>query len=244
MADKYSTFEELKDSEQADDYRVVVRDARAWVAIVAPHGGGIEPGTSEVTLAIAQDDLSFYLFEGTKKQANRDLHITSTKFDEPKCLQLLKGVEVAVTVHGEGGDREVVYLGGRNRELGERLRAELEPRGFRVERHTSPWLQGADPDNICNRCTSGLGVQLELSAGLRKTFFRSVPNAARRAYTTERFALFSQAVRAALASMQLDRTGASLDPGGCTQRQCLAAISAAAEDGALSTYSSGGGLQN
>jgi|EndMetStandDraft_4_1072995.scaffolds.fasta_scaffold712655_2 phage replication-related protein YjqB (UPF0714/DUF867 family) len=81
-----------------------------------------------------------------------DLHITSTQFNEPECLQLLKGVGVAVTMHGEGGGREVVSLGGRIDELGERLRAVLESHGFRVERHTSPWLQGADPDNICTAC--------------------------------------------------------------------------------------------
>jgi phage replication-related protein YjqB (UPF0714/DUF867 family) len=198
MADKYSTFDELKHTEQAGAYRVAVRDLGSRVAIVAPHGGGIEPGTSEVSRAIAQDDLSLYLFEGTKDQANSDLHITSTKFNEPECLQLLKGVEVAVTVHGEGGDREVVYLGGRNGDLGERLRAELESHGFHVERHTSPWLQGADPDNICNRCASGMGVQLELSAGLRRTFFESLSSLAGRRHATGRLAQFAQAVRMAL----------------------------------------------
>lgn len=200
VADKYSTFGELKHTEGAETYRALVRDLGSRVAIVAPHGGGIEPGTSEVSRSIARDEFSLYLFEGMKMQGNADLHITSTRFDEPQCLQLLKGVEVAVTVHGEGGDREVVFLGGRHVVLVERLRAELEPYGFRVERHSSPWLQGTNPENICNRCASGLGVQLELSAGLRKTFFRSLSSAAGRAQTTERFAQFSEAVRAVLAS--------------------------------------------
>lgn len=48
-----------------------------------------------------------------------------------------------------------------------------------------------------------MGVQLELSAGLRKTFVKSLWSAAGRAHTTGRFALFGQAVRAALASVQL-----------------------------------------
>ena len=203
MADRYSRFSELKDGEDTGAYRVVVRQTGARVGVAAPHGGAIEPGTSEVGRAIAHDDLSLYLFEGTKANGNSDLHITSTRFDEPQCLQLLKVVEVAVTLHGEGGDREVVYLGGRNRQLGERLRSHLEPHGFLVQRHASSWLQGEDPDNICNRCASGMGVQLELSAGLRKTFFKSLWSAAGRAHTTERFTLFGQAVRAALASVQL-----------------------------------------
>ena len=105
-----------------------------------------------------------------------------------------------MTMHGEGGSREVVYLRGRNDELGERLRAVLESHGFRVERHTSPWLQGADPDNICNRCASGMGVQLELSAGLRRTFFESLSSLAGRRHATGRLAQFGQAVRMALQS--------------------------------------------
>ena len=120
-------------------YRVVVRQTGALVGVAAPHGGAIEPGTSEVGRAIAHDDLSLYLFEGTKANGNSDLHITSTRFDEPQCLQLLKVVvEVAVPVHGEGGDREVVYLGGRNRQLAERLGSHLETHGFLVQRHASP----------------------------------------------------------------------------------------------------------
>lgn len=202
MADKYATFGELKHTEPAGAYRIEVHDVGSRVAILAPHGGGIEPGTSELSRAVARDDLSLYLFEGVKMQANSDLHITSTRIDEPHCLQLLNSVEVAVTVHGEGGVREVVYLGGRHLELAERLRTELELHGFRVERHASPWLQGTDPSNICNRCASGLGLQLEISAGLRKSFFGSLANAAGRAHTTERFAQFTGAVRAVLTSIQ------------------------------------------
>ena len=200
MSDKYSTFDELSRAEPRDAFRVVVRDCGSRVAIVAPHGGGIERGTSEVSRAIAQDDLSLYLFEGAKAQANRDLHITSTRFDEPRCLRLLNAVEVAVTVHGEGGELDVVYLGGRNQELGDRLRKELQAKGFRVDRHASPWLQGTNPANVCNRCASGLGIQLELSAGLRNTFFDSLTSSAGLARPTERLAQFCQAVRKVLRS--------------------------------------------
>jgi phage replication-related protein YjqB (UPF0714/DUF867 family) len=33
-------------------------------------------------------------------------------------------------------------------------------------------LLGMKPDNICNRSRSGRGVQLEISAGLRREFFK------------------------------------------------------------------------
>lgn len=170
MADKYTSFDELKRLEPVRAYRIEVHDVGSRIAILAPHGGGIEPGTSEVSRAIARDDLSLYLFEGVKKRANSDLHITSTRIDEPHCLQLLRAVDVVVAVHGEGGNREVVYLGGLHLELGERIGGQLEAQGFRVERHASALLQGTDPANVCNRGARGSGVQLELSAGLRKTF--------------------------------------------------------------------------
>jgi len=199
MADKYSTFSELVRSEQAEAFRVEIQDAKSRVAVIAPHGGGIEPGTSEVSRAIARHNFSLYLFEGMKRQANSDLHITSTKFDEPRCLALVQSVDFAVAVHGEGGDLDVAYLGGRNVEWGERLQIELHERGFRVERHSSSLLQGTDPANVCNRCASGLGLQLELGAGLRRTFFKSLSSSAARLRTTERFAIFTEGVRSVLA---------------------------------------------
>jgi phage replication-related protein YjqB (UPF0714/DUF867 family) len=55
------------------------------VAIIAPHGGKIEPGTSEIAAAIAGDDYSLYRFQGLRDRPREELHITSAKFDEPTC---------------------------------------------------------------------------------------------------------------------------------------------------------------
>ena len=49
-----------------------------------------------------------------------------------------------------------------------RFREALEANGFCVRRHPDPELQGREPNNICNRGTSGKGVQLELSRAIRK----------------------------------------------------------------------------
>ena len=38
------------------DFRVRVRRSKSDTVIIAPHGGGIEPGTSEIAEAIAASD--------------------------------------------------------------------------------------------------------------------------------------------------------------------------------------------
>src|SRR3954470_20919117 len=91
MSDKYLSFDELSRNETSGmAFSIAVRQARKSFAIVAPHGGGIEPGTSEIADAIAAKELSYYAFLGLKaKSGNTDLHITSTRFDEPMCLTLI-----------------------------------------------------------------------------------------------------------------------------------------------------------
>ena len=78
----------------------------------APHGGGIEPGTSELAEAIASKELSFYVFEGVKRVENGQLHITSTRFDEPVWARLLARAERVIAIHREDSDETVVFLGG------------------------------------------------------------------------------------------------------------------------------------
>lgn len=202
MPDKYSSFAALEKNE-VGSFNIVVEPHDAHVAVVAPHAGGIEPGTSEVGRLIAQGAFPLYLFEGTKKAHNADLHITSARFDEPQCLALLKSVDAVVTIHGEGSKgKEAVFLGGLHEPLKRAIRKSLEADGFLVMHHST--LRGSEPANICNRGRSGHGVQLELSAGLRSTFFESLTPAGRRK-GTERLALFCKCVRTALIDWQ--RTG-------------------------------------
>jgi len=200
MADKYKTFEDLARHETAGvDFRVLVRRARAALALVAPHGGGIEPGTSEIADAVAAGGPSFYAFEGLKASGNGDLHITSTRFDEPLCVALLAASDVVVTLHGEHstGDGDGVFLGGRDEELGGRLGAALAAEGFDVRRHPDPRLQGREAKNVCNRGRSGRGVQLELSRTVREEMFRSLTREGR-TQPTRRFGQFVDALRRVL----------------------------------------------
>ena len=199
MPDKYKNFADLAQHEDAGkDYQVRVRRARPAFAIVAPHGGGIEPGTSEIADGIAAATHSFYAFDGLKAKKNADLHITSTRFDEPLCLLLLTNSAVVVTLHGEQSeDGEGVFLGGLDESLGEQIDSALSEQGFDVRVHPNPNLQGHEKRNVCNRGTSGAGVQLELSRSVRETLFESLTQEGRK-HPTRRFTEFVTAVRLVL----------------------------------------------
>ncbi|MBC8740620.1 replication protein [Paraburkholderia sp. UCT31] len=197
MADKYACFKELQAAEAPGTFTIFARESHATFAVMAPHGGRIEPGTSEIARAIAGDDLALYIFDATKDKSNRDLHITSSRFDEPECLHMLRTVRMVLTIHGEESDADTVFVGGRHPDFPGILRAELAPAGFHVEEHENRHLQGRDPLNICNRGVSGRGMQLELSRGLRQTLFKSLKKDGLREHTP-RFVHFCRAVRAAL----------------------------------------------
>jgi len=200
MPDTYANFQALsRDQTPGIDFRIHLARADAAIALVAPHGGGIEPGTSEIAEAIAGERFSFYTFAGLKRSGNSDLHITSTHFDEPMCIALVGQSDVVVTIHGEAGEAAVaaVFLGGCNHELGEQIGAALSNSGFRVRPQPNRELLGREPCNLCNRGRSARGVQLELSLALRETMFPSLTREGRR-YPQAPFHAFVAAVSQAL----------------------------------------------
>jgi len=197
VADKYASFALLAQSEGKDAFSIRLRDKATALAVAAPHGGRIEPGTSEIALSIARDDLSYYLFEGNKDSNNANLHITSTRFDEPQCIKLLKSAATVMTIHGEATTSQTVFLGGRDKDTQHRLRQCLKKAGFDVRVHDNPELQGLNPTNICNIGHSGAGVQLELSRGLRETFFDALTKEGRER-PSEHLTVFANAVREAI----------------------------------------------
>jgi len=160
----YTSFGTLADREvEGQDYRIRldIRDPR--VLIMAPHGGKIEPATTEVAEAIAGMDFSFYGFEGLKADGNGVLHIESHLFDEPRALRAVEKADIIVTVHGQlDRKEEFVMLGGLNEGLRSEIQLQLERAGFRTQPPTEG-LMGTDPMNICNRGRLRRGVQLEIS---------------------------------------------------------------------------------
>ncbi len=169
MADLYSSFAQLAAHERlGTDYRIRLHDRGSMVAVIAPHGGRIEPGTSEIAAAVADGDLSFYSFEGIRRgRARSDLHITSSRFDEPQALGLMAAVETAIAIHGRANSEDpAIWVGGRDFRLRDAMIATLNASGFVASRCVGR-LSGTHPANICNRTASVAGVQLELPRSLR-----------------------------------------------------------------------------
>lgn len=138
------------------------------VAIIAPHGGKIEPRTSEIAAAIAENTFNLYRFEGKKMSNNYNtLHITSGHFDEPRCLTLVQRCDVVVAVHGLGGDEAFVDVGGRDSVLRDAIYDQLRKADFDARVVTLGEHAAISEDNICNKGRQSRGVQLEITRGLR-----------------------------------------------------------------------------
>lgn len=194
MEDRYASFAELSNGERAGiDYRVRCVDRNVPIVIIAPHGGWIEHGTSDISEETALDQWSFYAFEGLRKgRPHRDLHITSTRFDEENGVSLISSAETAIAIHGrhDDDDPKSIGLGGLNVELGSLIAESLRSEGFHVTA-AGAGLSGQHPMNICNRGTTGRGVQLELPSSLRRKLRRD----------PARLKVFSAAVREALSGV-------------------------------------------
>ena len=184
--DTYSCFAELKDHEALNkDYKLSISDVGSNVTIIAPHGGKIEPGTSDIAKKIATQRFNCYCFEGIKTEKNGRLHITSHNFDEPMAVQIISRSQIVVAIHACTGNERYVYLGGLDKRLKEVIADELVSRGITVPRGHGRF-RGLNPDNICNRGADKKGVQLEITRGLRDD--------------VKKRQLISEAVQAALSS--------------------------------------------
>ena len=182
MADKYESFAELAAREtDGRDYRVrALERPTSPVIVLAPHGGTIEIGTSELAERVAGTEHSLFLFEGLKPYgANRDLHITSHRFDHPRCLALAATCDVTLAIHGCRGESHI-YVGGLDLELTALLGKRLATAGLTasIDGHRYP---GRHPLNICNRSARGRGAQLEVTNDLRTSSAQSTIAAAVRA---------------------------------------------------------------
>jgi phage replication-related protein YjqB (UPF0714/DUF867 family) len=206
MKSWYKSFSELSAVEKNGlAFRLQVKDRKSDCVVIAPHGGGIEPGTTEIAAAIAGWSYSLYTFDGIRLSGNDLLHITSTLFDEPKCLKLIQSSNHVLAIHGCDGFEPIVFVGGLHIEWGDHILDSLREAGFEAVRATTQFL-GTQPENICNRGESGRGVQLEISEGLRRSMFKGLDRNGR-VETRPPFQVFVNAIRKAIQTEGLGRSG-------------------------------------
>ena len=91
----------------------------------------------------------------------------------------------------------MIYVGGKDDDLKKALIAELSARGHPAQPGTGRFA-GIFSTNICNRTSSGKGVQLELSNGLRRSLFDDWRTRKGRKATTRLFAELASDIRDAL----------------------------------------------
>ena len=174
MADKYKSMTELAEyTTENSDWSVVRRDLDSQVIISAIHGGAIEPGTTEIADLTAQKgDFDYFTFKGTKSKGNEALHVTSRHYDQPDMMEMVKNKTHAVAIHGCVGDDSIIYMGGKDESLIRALKEQFEQLDIKVDQ-APKHMSGAHDDNIINCCSTGEGVQLELTSGLRKLCFKN-----------------------------------------------------------------------
>ncbi|MER5863154.1 poly-gamma-glutamate hydrolase family protein [Kitasatospora sp. NPDC002040] len=94
--------------------RFAAFDSFPRTAVLAPHGGSIELGTSELALAVAGwkpdapaessglgPTYDYWMFEGLMGKGENDvLHVTASNCDDPAALAITGGSRHAVALHG------------------------------------------------------------------------------------------------------------------------------------------------
>jgi len=185
--------------------------------VMAIHGGGIEPGTSEIALAVAGyhpdtlvtsiDDLGlhdFWLFEGLLPSGNGKLHVTASHYDEPIATELVQNARRCISLHGCSDTQAngKIQIGGLDLELGNIVLEELTIAGIPAEITTNEKLGGDLPNNIANK-TKILGcVQLEMGTSYRSSLFGTNTQPQRKKTTNTQFWLLVGALRKAMSRVQ------------------------------------------
>jgi len=174
MPDTYRSFRELQESErEGKDWTREHVDRGSRILLLAPHGGWIEPLTTELAKAMAGGEFSFYSFVGLKRGGNERLHLTSHRFDDPVALEAVTKADRVLAIHGERSRHGAfVMVGGRWDEMKAALSRALQRAGFLVLAPREG-LGGRHRRNICNRGRLGDGGQLEVSEGLREHFLQN-----------------------------------------------------------------------
>lgn len=210
MAEPRSYAEILKNGHLLGrDFRIGFGDGKIdRCLLIAPHGGGIEPGTSEIMRAVAElGGWAWYDFAGFLRHGNQGaLHIPSADFDEPILTRMLPQTSFVVAFHGASESSEpIVYVGGKwqlgRQTVTDFINAESQDHGIRAMDATkSPsaaHLQGVEDANITNRGRLAEGIQLEFSRGARNSLFPPDSSREARGRRSDQLRLLAASIHAA-----------------------------------------------
>jgi phage replication-related protein YjqB (UPF0714/DUF867 family) len=205
IADKPSCCQDT--SEDTKDYSIDSSASNGSdVIVIAIHGGRIESFTSEISLDLAKSrNWDHYIFSGHGRSQCllgssifRTLHITSTRFNHQKAIDLVKSHSKSVSIHGYLKETRrnypdgVICVGGKNEDQIEAFVNYVKANSAAFSRQTGDYnlqpintpkkkrenkkgycidptpLTGIEDYNIVNRNFKEQGLQLELSSTMRK----------------------------------------------------------------------------
>ena len=138
---------------------------------------------------------------------NNNLHVKSINYDDPIALELVQNARRCISLHGfndrdgfNDSDANGIQVGGLDTELKSIVLEELIRAGIQARIATASRLNGDDPTNICNRTTSGAGVQLEMGTSYRDSLFATGCNTRelRKSNTNANFSKLVGALRKAM----------------------------------------------
>lgn len=216
--DTFKSLASLKQSlNEGQDFSISVVDRDSRVTVVSPHGGKIEPGTSELARALAERGYNLFDFQALSDNAGRTGHVTSTNFRDARLTSLLNKSTVCVSFHRMRDRHRTIYLGGKNQRLKEIAARSLKEAGFRCTTDP-PRLKGVESDNFVN-LAQDKGLQVEIPVLLADSLIPDIDSKARLVSPYElqtnhsgRFSDFVEAIYSSLRLYFADLPGRTAAP--------------------------------
>ncbi|WP_375434134.1 poly-gamma-glutamate hydrolase family protein [uncultured Hymenobacter sp.] len=190
------------------------------IFIMAPHGGSIESGTTELALATAgftsdfngqpatSQTYDYFIFNGINpNKQNGKLHVTASHYDDPVATELASNSTISLSFHGctdnqpnesTGMGYKACLIGGLDKPFKELLEARLVGAGFNAYITSQEMLDGNLAKNIINKNKRNAGAQFELTSTFRESLYGVNSRSKRKTSTNINFWLFVNAIREAI----------------------------------------------
>lgn len=169
IQDRFQNFAELKAVySEEKDYAIRLNLKKSPILITAIHGGSLEILTEKWARLIAGQDHSSYTFESLTPAFNKDLHITSARFDESQLFHALSLSHIVISIHGYKTDSDIVCMGGEE-SLKKKARKYLGSIFKFQDRDEFPCdgLVASNPNNFIYKAKMG-GIQFEFPKHIRE----------------------------------------------------------------------------